>query len=179
MLQLINIRENKEDVLKRLAIKNFKDAETIINSVLEKDAQRRSIQGEGDAIKAEANQIAKQIGELMKTGKKDEAEKVNMADSLIFQTDKQLKEYGDKLPADKKEAIENAVAELKKAHEAKDLAAIDPAMEVLNAAWQAASQDLYNATQQAQNNGEAGEQPNADAGNQANNVQDVEFEEVK
>ena len=76
MLQLINIRENKEDVLKRLAIKNFKDAETIINSVLEKDAQRRSIQGEGDAIKAEANQIAKQIGELMKTGKKDEAEKI-------------------------------------------------------------------------------------------------------
>ena len=110
---------------------------------------------------------------------KEEAEKVNMADSLIFQTEKQLKEYGDKLPADKKEAIEKAVAELKKAHEAKDLVAIDPAMEALNAAWQAASQDLYNATQQAQNNGEAGEQPNADTANQANNVQDVEFEEVK
>lgn len=110
---------------------------------------------------------------------KEEAEKINLADSLIFQTDKQLKEYGDKIPADKKETIEKAVAELKKAHEAKDLAAIDPAMEALNAAWQAASQDLYNATQQAQ-----GADPNAPAGDadanaSGNNVQDVEFEEVK
>jgi seryl-tRNA synthetase len=92
MLQLINIRENKEDVLKRLAIKNFKDAETIINSVLEKDAQRRSIQGEGDAIKAEANQIAKQIGELMKTGKKDEAEKVKLRTTELKQKEKELDE---------------------------------------------------------------------------------------
>ena len=92
MLQLINIRENKEDVLKRLAIKNFKDAETIINSVLEKDAQRRSIQGEGDAIKAEANQIAKQIGELMTTGKKDEAEKVKLRTTELKQKEKELDE---------------------------------------------------------------------------------------
>lgn len=92
MLQLINIRENKEEVLKRLAIKNFKDAETIINSVLEKDAQRRSIQGEGDAIKAEANQIAKQIGELMKTGKKEEAEKVKLRTTELKRKEKELDE---------------------------------------------------------------------------------------
>jgi len=92
MLQLINIRENKEDVLKRLAIKNFKDAETIINSVLEKDAQRRSIQGEGDAVKAEANQIAKQIGELMKAGKKEEAEKIKLRTTELKQKEKELDE---------------------------------------------------------------------------------------
>lgn len=108
---------------------------------------------------------------------KEEVEKINMADSLIFQTEKQLKEYGDKLPADKKEVIEKAAVELKKAHEAKDLAGIENHMNALNAAWQAASQDLYNATQQAQNTtADAG---TADANAGANNVQDVEFEEVK
>ena len=108
---------------------------------------------------------------------KEEVEKINMADSLIFQTEKQLKEYGDKLPADKKEVIEKAATELKKAHEAKDLAGIENHMNALNAAWQAASQDLYNATQQAQNTtADAG---TADANAGANNVQDVEFEEVK
>lgn len=74
MLQLNYIRENKDEVLKRLAIKNFKDAESIINAVLEKDIARRNIQKESDNVKAEANQIAKQIGELMKAGKKEEAE---------------------------------------------------------------------------------------------------------
>ena len=109
---------------------------------------------------------------------KEEAEKVNGADSLIFQTEKQLKEYGDKIPAEKKEAIENAVAELKKAHEAKDLAGIDTHMESLNAAWAAASEDMYKATQGAENNGaaDAGAE-GATAGSE--NVQDVDFEEVK
>ncbi len=74
MLQLNYIRDNKEDVLKRLATKNFKDAETIINKVIELDNTRRATQKDGDAIKAEANVIAKQIGELMKAGKKEEAE---------------------------------------------------------------------------------------------------------
>ncbi|HWY11459.1 MAG TPA: serine--tRNA ligase [Bacteroidia bacterium] len=74
MLQLNYIRDNKEEVLKRLAIKNFKDAETIINRVIELDNDRRTTQKDGDAIKAEANTIAKQIGELMKAGKKEEAE---------------------------------------------------------------------------------------------------------
>ncbi|MFN4972845.1 MAG: molecular chaperone DnaK [Bacteroidota bacterium] len=109
---------------------------------------------------------------------KEEAEKVNMADSLIFQTEKQLKEYGEKLPADKKETIEKALGELKKAHEAKDLAGIDTHMNALNEAWQAASQDLYNATQQAQT--ESASADGANTGNSdTNNVQDVEFEEVK
>lgn len=109
---------------------------------------------------------------------KEEAEKVNAADSLVFQTEKQLKEYGDKIPAEKKEAIEKAVAELKKAHEAKDLAGIDTHMEALNAAWAAASEDMYKATQGAENNGaaDAGAE-GATAGSE--NVQDVDFEEVK
>ena len=111
---------------------------------------------------------------------KEEVEKINQADSLIFQTEKQLKDYGDKLPADKKEAIEKVAAELKKAHETKDLAGIDTCMDALNAAWQAASQDLYNATQQAQaNNTEGNTGPTADSNADGNNVQDVEFEEVK
>ncbi|MBL7883133.1 MAG: molecular chaperone DnaK [Bacteroidia bacterium] len=109
---------------------------------------------------------------------KEEVEKVNAADSMVFQTEKQLKEYGDKLPADKKSAIDGALAELKTAHGAKDLAGIDAAMEKLNAAWQAASQDMYNAQQQA------GANPQGDAGAGANassdaEVTDVDFEEVK
>ena len=74
MLQLTYIRDNKEDVLKRLAIKNFKDAETIINSVIELDNNRKMAQRQADEVKAEANSIAKQIGEMMKAGKKEEAE---------------------------------------------------------------------------------------------------------
>ncbi len=109
---------------------------------------------------------------------KEEAEKVNGADSLIFQTEKQLKEYGEKIPAEKKEAIENAVAELKKAHEAKDLAGIDTQMEALNAAWAAASEDMYKATQGAENNGTADAGAEG-TGAEAENVQDVDFEEVK
>jgi molecular chaperone DnaK len=110
---------------------------------------------------------------------KEEVEKVNQADSLIFQTEKQIKEYGDKIPADKKTKIETALADLKKAHGEKNIAGIDAAMETLNAAWQEASQDIYNAQQQAGAQGGA-EQPGPDAGgNNANNVQDVEFEEVK
>jgi seryl-tRNA synthetase len=76
MLQLNYIRDNKEDVLKRLAIKNFKDAETIINSIIELDNKRKTAQKQTDDVKAESNTLAKQIGELMKSGKKDEAEGV-------------------------------------------------------------------------------------------------------
>lgn len=90
MLQLNYIRENKEDVLKRLAIKNFKDAENIINSVLNKDSQRRAIQNEGDNIKSESNQIAKKIGELMKAGLKEEAEKIKLRTIELKQKEKEL-----------------------------------------------------------------------------------------
>ncbi len=110
---------------------------------------------------------------------KERVDKVNAADSNIFATEKQLKEYGDKLPADKKAAIEEALGKLKEAHKAQDLAAIDSSIEALNAAWQAASQDIY-AQQQAQ---QAQGQPNGGAqagGEQAKQQpEDVEFEEVK
>ena len=110
---------------------------------------------------------------------KERVDKVNAADSNIFATEKQLKEYGDKLPADKKAAIEEALGKLKEAHKAQDLAAIDSSIEALNTAWQAASQDIY-AQQQAQ---QAQGQPNGGAqagGEQAKQQpEDVEFEEVK
>ncbi len=109
---------------------------------------------------------------------RERIDKINGADSMIFSTEKQLKEYGDKLPADKKSAIESALAELKTAHSAQDLAGIDAASEKLNAAWQAASQDLYaqQNAQQAQPNGAQQAGSNQQAGGQP---EDVEFEEVK
>ena len=113
---------------------------------------------------------------------KERIDKINQADSMIFQTEKNLKEYGDKLPADKKSAIESALNKLKDAHKAQDIAAIDAAMNEVNTAFQAASQDMYNAQAQAQQ-----AQPNAGQQQQANNggknggdeVTDVDFEEVK
>ncbi|MBS1638151.1 MAG: molecular chaperone DnaK [Bacteroidetes bacterium] len=111
---------------------------------------------------------------------KEEADKINQADGMVFQTEKQLKEYGDKLPADKKSVIEGALAELKAAHAAKDLAKIDSALAALNSAWEAASQDMYNAMNQQQ--GGANAQQDANAGNNntsGDNVQDVNYEEVK
>ena len=116
---------------------------------------------------------------------RERIDKVNAADSMIFSTEKQLKEYGDKLLADKKAAIEGALGKLKEAHKAQNIADIDKYTTELNNAWQAASQDLYNAqqaagAQQAQANANAG---NASAGNAGNgnngNVTDVDFEEVK
>ena len=107
--------------------------------------------------------------------KKEEVEKVNAADSLIFQTEKQLKEYGEKIPDEKKKPIEDALAELKTAHASKDLTLIDSSMEKLNTAFQAASQDMYNATQGA---GENPEQPKKDDNKNEEEVTDVDFEEV-
>lgn len=109
--------------------------------------------------------------------KKEEAEKLNTADNLIFSTEKQLKEYGDKIPADKKGAIETALGELKQAYDSKDLSRIDGAVETLNKAWEAASQDMYNAQQQA---GQSGPEANGAASKNPNDeVTDVDFEEVK
>lgn len=109
---------------------------------------------------------------------REEAEKANMIDSLIFQTEKQMKEVGDKIPADKKAAIESALAELKTAKEGGNAEAMDKAAETLNNAWQAASQDIYNATQQ-QPGADAGAAGNDASANNADNVSDVEYEEVK
>ena len=111
---------------------------------------------------------------------KEEADKINAADGMIFTSEKQLKEYGDKIPADKKAAIESALAGLKTAHDSRDIAAIDSAMTSINAAWEAASQDMNNAmNQQGGADAQGGsEQPNADAG-KSENVTDVDYEEVK
>ncbi len=111
---------------------------------------------------------------------KEKIEKVNAADSMVFSTEKQLKEYGDKLSEPNKTAIEAALAELKAAHGTQDLAAIDAAMEKINTAWQAASQDIY-AAQQAEGAapGADNAQANAGAPTEDEGVTDVNFEEVK
>jgi molecular chaperone DnaK len=106
---------------------------------------------------------------------KEEAEKINQADSLIFQTEKQLKEFGDKIPAEKKEAIEGALTTLKTAHQNRDLTSIDTALETLNAAWAAASEDMYKAGQGA----ETGADQTSGDQSQNSEVTDVDFEEVK
>ncbi len=99
MLQINYIRDNKADVLKRLSIKNFKDAEQIIDQVLELDNKRRAAQKEADTVKAEANAIAKQVGELMRAGKKEEAELVKAKSAELKQTEKQLDEQQVQLEA--------------------------------------------------------------------------------
>ncbi len=92
MLQINNIRENKEEVLKRLAIKNFKNAETIINDILELDKIRKTTQKQGDDLKAESNSCAKQIGDLMKSGKKEEGEALKIKTSELKNTEKLIDE---------------------------------------------------------------------------------------
>jgi len=114
---------------------------------------------------------------------KEEVDKINAADSLIFQTEKQMKEFGDKIPADKKGTIETALAELKEAHKNRNITAIDEAMAKLDTAWQAASKEMYEATQ-GQQQGEPHQESNnagQQQGNQAGDgeVTDVDFEEVK
>uniref|UniRef100_UPI00404A0F9B molecular chaperone DnaK n=1 Tax=Fluviicola sp. TaxID=1917219 RepID=UPI00404A0F9B len=107
--------------------------------------------------------------------RRDEAESLNKADSLIFQTERQLKEYGDKIPADKKQPIEDALAALKVEFEAKNMENLEPAMERLNNVFQAASEEMYNAANTGGAN-PAGEQASGDAANEE--VTDVDFEEV-
>ncbi len=109
--------------------------------------------------------------------RKEEAEKINLADNLIFSTEKQLKEYGDKIPAEKKGAIEGALSQLKEAHGKRDLAGIESSMATLNAAWEAASADMYKASQEAGGE-QAGQQDNA-GGAKTDDVTDVDYEEVK
>ena len=109
---------------------------------------------------------------------KEEIDKLNGADALIFQTEKQLKEFGEKLPADKKEPIENALKELKTAHGNKDLEGIDKATETLNTVFQAASQDMYKAQQEAQAADASGATNGEAATDGGDEVTDVDFEEV-
>ena len=109
------------------------------------------------------------------------ATKMNEADALIFQTEKQLKEFGDKLPADKKSAIESSLEELKQAYESKEISAIDTALENINNAWKSASEDIYKAQQAGGSSSGAEYQDNTNQqqGGGDNNVQDVDFEEIK
>jgi len=111
---------------------------------------------------------------------KERIDKLNGADSLIFQTEKQLKEFGDKLPADKKGPIEQALGKLKDAHKSQDLAAIDAATEELNKVWQAASEEMYKGGQDAGQSAQPGQEQSSNAsGSQNQEVTDVDFEEVK
>ena len=115
---------------------------------------------------------------------KEKVDKLNEADSMIFQTEKQLNEFGDKLSDDKKKPIQDALEELKKAYEAKDVDTIQPALDKINEAWKQASEEMYKAQAEAQQNGgAAGADAAGDAtgssGQEGEDVQDVDFEEVK
>lgn len=133
---------------------------------------------EVEKMKAEAK-----ANEAADKAEREKVDKLNAADSLVFQTEKQLKEYGDKIPADKKTTIEQAAEKLKEAHKTQNLGAIDTAMAELNNAWTAASQDMYNATQQGEGQPGAGpQQQGGNAGTGAKtgeDVTDVPYEEVK
>lgn len=115
---------------------------------------------------------------------KETADKLNEADGMIFQTEKQLKEFGDKLSDDKKQPIESALEELKKAYESKDVETIQPALDKINEAWKVASEEMYKAQAEGQPGGSEGSEAEAPAGEgedtaQGDDVQDVDFEEVK
>ena len=158
------------------------------NGILKVSAKDKAT-GKEQAIRIEASSgLSKEEIERMKAEaeanaeadrkEREKVDKLNQADSMIFQTENQLKDLGDKLPADKKAPIEAALQKLKDAHKAQDLAAVDAAMNELNTAFQAASAEMY-----AQTGGQAGPQPGADAGQQSgqqgDHIQDADFEEVK
>jgi len=163
------------------------------NGILHVNAKDKAT-GKSQSIRIEASSgLSDEEIEKMKTeaeahaeedkAAKEKVDKLNGADSMIFQTEKQLKEYGDKLPADKKTEIEAAVEELKTAHKSQDIAAIDAAMEKMNTLWQAASQDMYKDTQ-ADGQAPPQEQPGGDGSPDDgpkggdDEVTDVDFEEV-
>ncbi len=155
------------------------------NGILKVSAKDKAT-GKEQAIRIEASSgLSKEEIERMKAEaeanadadkkEREKIDKLNQADSMVFQTENQLKELGDKIPADKKAPIEAAVQKLKDAHSSQDLAAIDAAMAELNNAWQTASAEMYaqSGAQGAQDAGNAGQQNNGES------VQDAEFEEVK
>ncbi|MEL6304205.1 MAG: molecular chaperone DnaK [Bacteroidota bacterium] len=141
------------------------------SGLTEEEIQRMKSEAEANA---EADQKAK-----------EKADKLNEADGMIFQTEKQLKEFGDKLSDDKKKPIEEALEELKKAYETKDLDIIDPALTKINEAWKVASEEMYKAQAESAQAGGAGPQADAQGdaaqgnANEGDNVEDVDFEEVK
>jgi molecular chaperone DnaK len=166
------------------------DANGIL-SVSEKDkatgkAQNIRIEASSGLSKEEIDRMKREAEANADADKKakEEIEKLNQADAMIFQTEKQLKEYGDKIPADKKAPIESALADLKAAHGEKDAAKIETALAAINAAWNAASQDMYNAMNDKKDGADTNQNNNTDANtnnnqNGGDNVQDVNYEEVK
>ena len=156
-----------------------KDKATGKEQAIRIEASSGLSQDEINRMKAEAEQNAENDKK-----ERERVDKLNQADSMIFQTENQLKEIGDKIPAEHKPAIENALQQLKDAHKSGDIAAIDTAIAALNSAWQTASQQMYQGAQGAQ----AGPQDNPFAGQQQSqqqsapkddNIQDADFEEVK
>jgi molecular chaperone DnaK len=158
------------------------------NGILSVSAKDKGT-GKEQSIKIEAStglseeEIAKMKAEAEANADSDKAarervDKLNQADSLIFQTEKQLKEFGDKVPEDKKGPIEAALADLKEAHKTQDMDKIDSAMEAMNTAWQAASEDIYKATQDAQANGATADAGASESG-ATDGAEDVEYEEVE
>ena len=110
---------------------------------------------------------------------KEEVDKLNSADQMIFQTEKQLKDFGDKLSDDKKKPIESALEDLKKAHESKDLEKIDETLNTINEAWKNASEEMYKAQAEGEAKPEGAEQTTSENDSKGDDVQDVDFEEVK
>ena len=153
-----------------------KDKATGKEQAIRIEASSGLSQEEIDRMKAEA-----QANEEADKKEKERIDKLNQADSMAFQTENQLKDLGDKLPADKKSVIEAALQKLKDAHKAQDINAIDAAIKELNDAWQAASADMYQQTGGAQQpGGDAGFQGGAQQNTQSkDDIQDADFEEVK
>jgi molecular chaperone DnaK len=147
--------------------------------------QKIRIEASSGLTDAEIKKMKEEAQANAETDKKEKerVEKINQADSLIFQTEKQLKEFGEKLSEGNKTAITQALDKLKEAHKSQDVAAIETAMNTLNAAWQVASQEMYAGGSQA--GATPGEQPNQSANTGAGaaggngNATDVEYEEVK
>ena len=155
-----------------------KDKATGKEQAIRIEASSGLSQDEINRMKAEAEQNAEADKK-----ERERVDKMNQADSMIFQTENQLKEIGDKIPAEHKPAIENALQQLRDAHKSGDITAIDNAMNALNQAWQTASQQMYAQGQQAQPGADAGQQQyqggqQAQSG-AADDVQDADFEEVK
>jgi len=167
------------------------DANGILNVSAKDKATNKSqhirIEASSGLSDAEIKRMKEEAAANAETDKKakEEIDKVNAADALIFQSEKQLKDYGEKLSHDKKEAIVKALSDLKDAHKAKDLGRIDVTMGVLNTAWQAASEEMYKATQEqgkpgADGNGQSAAADGAPGQDKKDGeVTDVDFEEVK
>jgi molecular chaperone DnaK len=156
---------------------NAKDKATGKSQSIRIEASSGLSDSEIEKMKAEAEAHAEED-----KAAKERVDKLNSADAMIFQTEKQIKEYGDKLPADKKSEIEAALAELKTAHTSQDIPAIDAAMEKMNTIWQAASQEMYQQGQPGDQQPPTGEQPGGNGapgdGKSDDEVTDVDFEEV-